>query len=124
MVWRFLRLCGAPPAAADELTQETFVRLWQRPPADRGEAALQGWLRVTARNLFRDSRRRVRGELPFDEHEVEAAWGIVTPINEIWQAWDREHEQGTAVCPYEAGTWGPEAAENLIEHDGRRWRRL
>ena len=56
--------------------------------------------------------------------EVEAAWGIVTPINEIWQAWDREHEQGTAVCPYEAGTWGPEAAENLIEHDGRRWRRL
>jgi glucose-6-phosphate 1-dehydrogenase len=56
--------------------------------------------------------------------EVEAAWAIVTPINEVWQAWDRQHESGTAVCPYEAGTWGPEAADQLIERDGRRWRRL
>jgi glucose-6-phosphate 1-dehydrogenase len=56
--------------------------------------------------------------------EVEAAWAIVTPINQIWEEWDRRHEPGTAVCPYEAGTWGPEAAETLIEQDGRRWRRL
>ena len=26
--------------------------------------------------------------------------------------------------PYEAGTWGPEAADQLIERDGRRWRKL
>jgi glucose-6-phosphate 1-dehydrogenase len=25
---------------------------------------------------------------------------------------------------YEAGTWGPEAADELIERDGREWRRL
>ncbi|HEY8848377.1 MAG TPA: hypothetical protein VIO12_03740, partial [Thermoanaerobaculia bacterium] len=24
---------------------------------------------------------------------------------------------------YPAGTWGPEAADRLIERDGRRWRR-
>ena len=28
------------------------------------------------------------------------------------------------ICFYEAGSWGPQAAEELIEHDGRRWRRL
>jgi glucose-6-phosphate 1-dehydrogenase len=31
---------------------------------------------------------------------------------------------GEGICFYEAGTWGPEAADKLIEHDGRRWRRL
>jgi glucose-6-phosphate 1-dehydrogenase len=25
---------------------------------------------------------------------------------------------------YQAGGWGPEAAEALVERDGRRWRRL
>ena len=25
---------------------------------------------------------------------------------------------------YAAGTWGPEAADHLIERDGRRWRRI
>ena len=25
---------------------------------------------------------------------------------------------------YEAGTWGPAAADRLLERDGRRWRRL
>jgi glucose-6-phosphate 1-dehydrogenase len=56
--------------------------------------------------------------------EVEAAWAIVTPINSVWDAWDSEHAPGTQVSQYEAGTWGPEAAEQLIERDGRRWRRL
>jgi glucose-6-phosphate 1-dehydrogenase len=55
--------------------------------------------------------------------EVEAAWGIVTPINETWEEWDRRGEEDTLHF-YEAGTWGPEAADRLIERDGRRWRRL
>jgi glucose-6-phosphate 1-dehydrogenase len=25
---------------------------------------------------------------------------------------------------YAAGSWGPDAADQLIERDGRRWRRL
>ncbi len=55
--------------------------------------------------------------------EVEAAWGIVTPIDQTWAAWDRAGSDGD-LQPYEAGTWGPEAADRLIERDGRRWRRL
>jgi glucose-6-phosphate 1-dehydrogenase len=65
--------------------------------------------------------------------EVEAAWAIVTPIHGIWSHWDLEVTHGArrggevvegGVQPYEAGTWGPVAADRLIERDGRRWRRL
>ena len=51
--------------------------------------------------------------------EVEAAWAIVTPIHDAWVA-------GAApeFPDYQAGTWGPEAGDELIERDGRRWRRL
>lgn len=73
MVWRFLRLLGAEPGLADELAQEAFVRLWQHPPEDRGEAALAAWLRRTAQNLLSNSRRR-RGGLVFDDAAIDAAW--------------------------------------------------
>ena len=56
--------------------------------------------------------------------EVEAAWAIVSPIIEQWQEWDREGEPDSDICFYEAGSWGPTNAEELMEHDGRRWRRL
>ena len=56
--------------------------------------------------------------------EVEAAWGIVTPIIETWHKWDEDGTPDSDICFYEAGSWGPDAAEELIEHDGRRWRRL
>ncbi len=51
--------------------------------------------------------------------EVEAAWGIVSPIESVWRRADDLRPQ-----PYEAGSWGPAAADRLIEADGRRWRRL
>ncbi len=54
--------------------------------------------------------------------EVEAAWGIVSPIEEFAAGATPSDE--LHVHPYEAGTWGPEAADRLIERDGRRWRRL
>jgi glucose-6-phosphate 1-dehydrogenase len=51
--------------------------------------------------------------------EVEEAWGIVDPIVEAWAA---------APAPdfpnYEAGTWGPAAADDLLAREGRRWRRF
>jgi glucose-6-phosphate 1-dehydrogenase len=56
--------------------------------------------------------------------EVEAAWGIVTPLINVWQEWDKEGDPDADMCFYEAGSWGPENADNLIEHDARRWRRM
>jgi glucose-6-phosphate 1-dehydrogenase len=58
--------------------------------------------------------------------EVEAAWAIVTPIIMAWRQWDEGAitEGPGSLQSYEAGTWGPEAADRLIEREGRRWRRL
>ncbi|MBI2761902.1 MAG: glucose-6-phosphate dehydrogenase [Chloroflexi bacterium] len=51
--------------------------------------------------------------------EVEVAWSILTPLLQEWT-----HMKGDGMAIYEAGTWGPAAADALIERDGRRWRRL
>src|SRR5699024_9872467 len=52
----------------------------------------------------------------FPRHEeVELSWRILDPIEEFW-AKDRTVEQ------YQAGTWGPEAADAMMERDGRTWR--
>ncbi|MGI8733527.1 MAG: glucose-6-phosphate dehydrogenase [Pyrinomonadaceae bacterium] len=49
---------------------------------------------------------------------VERGWEIVTPILEAW-------EQPAPDFPnYAAGSWGPQSAFELIERDGRRWRKL
>ncbi|MEO8208239.1 MAG: glucose-6-phosphate dehydrogenase [Chloroflexota bacterium] len=51
--------------------------------------------------------------------EVEEAWSIATPIVESWV------DGAEPDFPnYAAGTWGPDAADGLIERDGRRWRRI
>ena len=48
--------------------------------------------------------------------QVEAAWGVITPIQEVW---DRVYP--TDFPNYQAGVWGPEAAKILIARDGRSW---
>jgi glucose-6-phosphate 1-dehydrogenase len=48
--------------------------------------------------------------------EVEQAWLIVDPIMRAW-------EYGEAhLAKYEAGTWGPAEADELMRRDGREWR--
>jgi glucose-6-phosphate 1-dehydrogenase len=48
--------------------------------------------------------------------QVEAAWSVVMPVLEMWQA------HPPADFPdYPAGSWGPEQANTLITRDGRSW---
>jgi glucose-6-phosphate 1-dehydrogenase len=51
--------------------------------------------------------------------EVEEAWSIVDPIIDAWA-----HEAAPELPNYDAGTWGPAAADDLLARDGRRWRRI
>ena len=51
--------------------------------------------------------------------EVEHAWGIVDPIIESWADADAPNFPN-----YEAGTWGPPEADDLLARDGRKWRRI
>jgi glucose-6-phosphate 1-dehydrogenase len=46
--------------------------------------------------------------------EVEAAWTLVTPIAEAWEA-------GGEPEPYPAGSWGPRCADELLAREGRTW---
>jgi len=47
---------------------------------------------------------------------VETGWSIIEPILEVWKALPGHFPN------YPAGTWGPEAADDLIERDCREWR--
>jgi glucose-6-phosphate 1-dehydrogenase len=53
--------------------------------------------------------------------EVEASWAFITNILNGWR--EDTERNGVPFPNYEAGTWGPEAADAFIERDGRRWRR-
>ncbi len=48
--------------------------------------------------------------------EVEAAWTFVDSIIESWQ-----HANAAKVHEYEAGSWGPQAADKLLANGGHRW---
>ncbi|MCP2731507.1 glucose-6-phosphate dehydrogenase [Limnofasciculus baicalensis] len=52
--------------------------------------------------------------------EVEEAWRVVTPALAVWEG----RTDPSLIPQYEAGTWEPKEAENLINRDGRRWRRV
>ena len=54
------------------------------------------------------------------DDEVEAAWRVLTPVLEAWEA----PTAPESIPLYEAGTWEPVEAELLLNRDGRRWRRL
>ena len=47
--------------------------------------------------------------------QVEAAWAIVMPVLEHWAATMPDFPN------YPAGSWGPEAADELIIADAHRW---
>jgi glucose-6-phosphate 1-dehydrogenase len=49
--------------------------------------------------------------------EVAQAWRIVDPVLEAFE------EGHVPLARYEAGSWGPEEADDLLRRDGRGWRR-
>ena len=50
--------------------------------------------------------------------QVGQAWRLMDPVLE---AWKKPPARGLPI--YEAGSWGPEAADALVARDGRTWRR-
>ncbi|MBA3489259.1 MAG: glucose-6-phosphate dehydrogenase [Longispora sp.] len=50
-----------------------------------------------------------------DSAEVEASWRVIDPLEEFWT--------GSKPHLYRAGEWGPRAADEMLDRDGRQWRR-
>jgi RNA polymerase sigma-70 factor, ECF subfamily len=93
-VWRFLRDLFRDDAAADEATQETFVRAHGRLGALRDDTRLTSWLLGIARHIHLESRRG-RGthlDVAAEENEplLEAALPSPTPEDLLL---DRELEE-------------------------------
>ena len=51
--------------------------------------------------------------------EAQAAWAAVMPVLSAWR-----FDDGHPLHDYQAGMWGPDAADELLASDGFRWRRL
>jgi glucose-6-phosphate 1-dehydrogenase len=50
---------------------------------------------------------------------VEAGWSVIQPVIDVWHALPAR-----GFPNYAAGSWGPVEAEELLERDGRSWRRI
>jgi glucose-6-phosphate 1-dehydrogenase len=46
-----------------------------------------------------------------------ASWCVVSPILDVWQAIPARDFPN-----YEAGSWGPKEADDLLANDGRKWK--
>jgi glucose-6-phosphate 1-dehydrogenase len=53
------------------------------------------------------------------EDLVELGWQLFTPVLDTWRA-----QPTLPLYDYPAGSWGPTAAERLLERDGNAWRDL
>ncbi|HTS60679.1 MAG TPA: RNA polymerase sigma factor [Candidatus Acidoferrales bacterium] len=69
-VYRFALYLSGDPALADDITSETFVRVWSSPEPVR-LATVKGYLLTIARNLWLMDRRRQSRRQDLDEvHET------------------------------------------------------
>jgi RNA polymerase sigma-70 factor (ECF subfamily) len=82
-VWRYLRALGCDRAEADDLTQETFLAVLQKPFDDFNPAATSAYLRKVAHNLFITVRRRAGRVVPVED---------IDQVSSLWSQWaDRDN---------------------------------
>jgi len=78
-----------------------------------GEQVATGYERLLYDCMIGDATLFQRADM------VEAAWSIVTPILDVWSAIPARDFPN-----YEAGTWGPPEADELLARDKRQWRNM
>lgn len=76
-----------------------------------GKRSPEAYERLLLDAMLGDATLYARGD------QVELSWQLVAPILDQWK------NPPVGFPNYAAGTWGPENADQLIEQDGRRWRR-
>ena len=78
-----------------------------------GQSSANGYERLLLDAMFGDA------TLFAHRDGVEATWALITPI---LQGWAKDPVKD--FPNYAAGTWGPSAADALLESEGRKWRKL
>jgi RNA polymerase sigma-70 factor, ECF subfamily len=87
-VWRYLRAMGCESALAEDLTQETFLAVLQRPFQDVSNAATSAYLRKTALNLLISHERRAGRVRSVENVEL---------LDKTWTRWAGDDDGETAV---------------------------
>ncbi len=77
-IWRYLRALGCDPSQADDLTQDTFLAVLQRPFEEYGPAATAAYLRKVAHNQFVSAQRRA-GKVTAVEN--------IEEFDKSWEKW-------------------------------------
>lgn len=103
-----LRIGAKVPGQA---TRIRWVNMDFRYGASFGVASPEAYERLLLDCILGDSTLYARRDM------TERGWEIVMPILDAWANSKEE------IPKYEAGTWGPPEADELIERDGREWRR-
>lgn len=108
-VWR---LSGMNTARAEELTQEAFIRAWQKLSSFRFESAFSTWLHRLAVNVALMDLRRQTPEIGADEELLDAASEPTRPFCAGERA---DLERAVAGLP-------PRARAVLVLHDIEGWK--
>jgi RNA polymerase sigma-70 factor (ECF subfamily) len=107
-----LRLVGMDRARAEELTQEAFIRAWQKLSSFRHESAFSTWLyRLGVNTALMDLRGR-RDEANLDDAALEAAAGGDVPFCAAERG---DLERAVSALP-------PRARAVLVLHDVEGWK--
>jgi RNA polymerase sigma-70 factor (ECF subfamily) len=85
-VWRYLRMLGCDSSTADDLTQETFLRVLRREGfVQHNDAATSSYLRRTAYNLLVSLHRKQRRVQVLVEPAM---------LDEVWDRWAGQDSSG------------------------------
>jgi RNA polymerase sigma-70 factor, ECF subfamily len=89
-VWRYLRALGCESTLAEDLTQDTFLAVLQRPFHDVSSAATSAYLRKTALNLLISHERRAGRVRSVENIEL---------LDQTWMRWAGD-DDGEAVISH------------------------
>lgn len=78
-LWRFLRALGCDALRAEEVAQDAFVTLLQRPFVEVDHGATAAYLRTVAKRLLWKTRRRDRRVRALPDDAIEAAFVVECP---------------------------------------------
>lgn len=107
-----LRLVGMDRARAEELTQDAFVRAWQRLASFRFESAFSTWLHRLGVNIALMDLRTRREEDATDDAMLERIAGFEVPFCAAERA---DLERAVSGLP-------PRARAVLVLHDVEGWK--
>lgn len=108
-VWR---LSGMNEARAQELSQEAFVRAWQKLSSFRFESAFSTWLHRLAVNV---ALMELRSRDPEDNVDAEVLEAAMDPVTPFCAGERGDLEQAIAKLP-------PRARAVLVLHDVEGWK--